>query len=467
MRKVNLTMNENEKYEIIKKLVETNGNKQRAAVKLSCSVRTINRMIGRYKKYGKSGFSHGNHQNKPATTIPINVRNEITSLYENKYFGANLRHFTELLNKHESITVSEGSVRSILLDANILSPKAHKSTKRALKKKLEAEKSRSKSKKAKAILQQEILQVDDPHPRRERCAHFGEMLQMDASVHLWFGDRKTFLHAAIDDATGQIVGAFFDEQETLNGYYNIFKQILENYGIPYMFYTDRRTVFDYKRKGSNDISKNTLTQFGYACKQLGVDLKVTSVAQAKGRVERLFGTLQSRLPIEFRLAGVQTIEQANEFLKLYLKEFNAKFALPVNSIKSIFEIQPSQDQINYILSVISERKIDAGHCIKYLNKYYRLLDENGVNCNYHKGTSAMVAEAFDGKLYASVNGRIYALEEVSLHEKVSRYFNTKAEQEVEKRPKKQYIPPMDHPWRKDNFMKYVYAFNGREQDWAS
>lgn len=96
------------------------------------------------------------------------------------------------------------------------------------------------------------------------------------------------------------MGAYFDEQETLNSYYNIFKQILENYVIPYMFYTDRRTVFDYKKKVDKDISRNTLTQFGYACKQLGVDLKVTSVPQAKGRIERLFGTLQSRLPIEPR-----------------------------------------------------------------------------------------------------------------------------------------------------------------------
>ena len=117
------------------------------------------------------------------------------------------------------------------------------------------------------------------------------MLQMDASVHEWFGNTKTHLHIAIDDCTGMIVGAYFAEQETLNGYYNVFHQILTTYGIPAMFYTDRRTVFEYKKKNTNKIEKDTLTQFGYACHQLGVELKVTSVAQAKGRVERAFQTL--------------------------------------------------------------------------------------------------------------------------------------------------------------------------------
>lgn len=467
MRKVELTMNENEKYQIIKKLVETNGNKKRAAVKLGCTVRSVNRLIAKYKASGKQAFSHGNHRNKPSTTISQDKRNEIITLYENKYFDSNLRHFTELLKRQENIEVSEGSVRSILLNENILSPKAHKSTKRALKKKLEAEKANVKSKKIQTKIQEELVMVDDPHLRRERCAYFGEMLQMDASLHLWFGDKKATLHAAIDDATGTIVGAFFDKQETLFGYYNVFKQVLEEYGIPYMFYTDRRTVFDYKKSNSKDVSKNTLTQFGYACKQLGVELKVTSIAQAKGRIERLFGTLQSRLPIEFRLAGIQTIEQANEFLKSYLKEFNAKFALPVNSTKSVFEIQPDKEKINLILSVISERKVDSGHCIKYNNKYYKLVDDQGSTTCYYSGTPVIVARTFNGELYANVNDRTYVLDEVKNHEEVSRYFDTKAKNEEAKKPKQRYIPSMNHPWKKDNFMKFVHMFYGREEDMAS
>jgi transposase-like protein len=159
------------------------------------------------------------------------------------------------------------------------------------------------------------------------------MLQMDASQHLWFGNEKSYLHIAVDDATGAITGAYFDSQETLNGYYHVLYQILTQYGIPFMFFVDKRTVFEYKKKNISSVEEDTFTQFGYACKQLGIQIKTSSVPQAKGRVERMFQTLQSRLPLELRLAGVTSIEQANEFLKAYIKEFNAQFALPVNNTK--------------------------------------------------------------------------------------------------------------------------------------
>lgn len=98
-----------------------------------------------------------------------------------------------------------------------------------------------------------------PHPRRPRNAYFGEMIQMDASLEVWFGSTKTQLHLAVDDATGCIVGAYFDTQETLKGYYNVFHQILTNHGIPHLFYTDRRTVFEYKSKKSPSIEEDTFT----------------------------------------------------------------------------------------------------------------------------------------------------------------------------------------------------------------
>jgi hypothetical protein len=167
-----------------------------------------------------------------------------------------------------------------------------------------------------------LLDIQDAHPRHPRCAYFGELIQMDASVHHWFGRNKTQLHIAVDDATGAIVGAYFDTQETLNAYYHILYQILTKYGIPYMFLTDRRTVFEYKQKKSPSVEEDTFTQFGYSCKQLGIHIKTSSIPQSKGRVERMFQTLQSRLPIELRLAGISSIEQANEFLNSYIKKFN-------------------------------------------------------------------------------------------------------------------------------------------------
>lgn len=459
-------MNEQKKYEAIKKLVDTNGSKDRAAVQLGCTRRTIDRLIKAYCRDGKAAFSHGNKGKSPAHTTSDTLRQQVCLLYENKYTDANIRHFTQLLAEHEDIQLSENTVRGILLANGILSPKAHKATKKALKETLRAKKQKAPTKKEKDRLTEQLLTVDDPHPRRPRCQYAGEMIQMDASLHHWFGPSKSTLHAAIDDATGTIVGAYFDTQETLKGYYQVFCQILTDYGIPYLFYTDRRTVFEYKQKGTPSLEHDTFTQFGYACKQLGVDLKTTSVPQAKGRIERLFGTLQSRLPVELRLAGVSTLEQANEFLASYLKEFHAQFALDIHCTKSVFETQPEEKTIDLYLSVLTERKVDAGHCIRFQKKYYRLFDEQGCRTDFYKGTSAIVIQTLSGRHYASVNDRIYCLEEVPEQERVSRYFDTADSLEKEKKPKKRYIPDMHHPWRKDNFMKYVHAMVGREEHWA-
>ena len=371
IRKVILTMNEQKKYEVIKKLVDTNGNKDRAAIELGCTRRTVDRLIKAYRERGKAAFSHGNKGRSPAHTRPDDIRQQIPLLYENKYFDTNIRHFTELLAKNDGITISEGTARTILLEKGILSPKAQRSTRKALKEKLQAEMRTASTKKSRSDAAHKMLLADDPHPRRPRCQFAGEMIQMDASLHPWFGGSKTTLHAAIDDATGMIVGAWFDKQETLSGYYHVFRQILTDYGIPYMFYTDRRTVF---------------------------------------------------------------------------------------------EKQPDEEKIDQFLAVITPRKVYAGHCIRFQNKYYELRDEQGMRSDFHKGTSVMVIRTLSGKLYASVCERIYCMDEVPSHEESSRYFGTDQNAHTEK--KKRYIPDMNHPWKKDNFMKYVHAMVGREEHWA-
>lgn len=452
IRKVDLNMTEQYKYELIKKLVDTDGNKKRVALKLNCTPRHINRMIQGYSNYGKNFFLHGNRGRKPKHTISDDIKDTIIELYQDDYYDANFTHFSELLLSRNNISISISAIRNILMSEGIISPKANRATKKKLRLELETAKGNAKSQKELNKITEKIISYEDAHPRRSRCSLFGEMLQMDASIHLWFGSTKTQLHAAIDDSTGTIVGAYFDKEETLNGYYNIFHQILTNYGIPYMFYTDRRTVFEYKRKNSPSIEEDTFTQFGYACKQLGVEIKTTSIPQAKGRVERLFETLQSRLPIELRLAGVTTIEQANEFLKTYLKKFNAQFALAINPNKSVFEKQPDDEKINLILAVIANRKIDTGHSIRFNNKYFKPVDSNSRSVYYHKGTACTIIKAFDGSIFTSIGEKTYALDEIPLHEHTSRNFDfTKP---ISK-PRKRNIPDMNHPWKQGEFAKYV------------
>lgn len=452
MRKVDLIMEENNKYLTIKKLVETNGNKKRAAIALNCSVRHINRMIKGYKESGKEFFIHGNRGRKPVHTIDNKTKQLIVDLYRTKYFDANLTHYSELLEKHEHIKASPNTIRCILMQEFILSPKAKRATKKKVKEHLKELKSKTKSKKELVDIQTAIIAAEDAHPRRPRCAYAGEMLQMDASLHIWFGEVKTQLHIAVDDATGAIVGAYFDSQETLNGYYNVLHQILTQYGIPYMLFTDRRTVFEYNQKKSPSIEEDTFTQFSYACKQLGIEIKTSSVAQSKGRVERMFQTLQSRLPLEMRLSCINTIEQANEFLNHYIKEFNAQFALPIDSIKSVFEKQPSDEKINLTLSVLAKRKIDNGSCIKFKKQYYIPTNKDGIAVHYHKGTAGMVIQSFDRELYFCVKDQVYALELIPDHAPSSKNFDFVATPKIQRR---KYIPPMSHPWKQDLFERHL------------
>lgn len=452
IRKVILRMNENQKYEIIKKLVDTNGNKKTASLKIGCSERHINRLIIGYKEKGKAFFLHGNRGRQPIITLPTNTKQLVLDLYRTRYYDCNLTHYSELLKENEQIKVSVSTISSILRKEFILSPKASRSSKKAVKKELKALLSKTKSKKEAVIIQSSILDVEDSHPRHPRCAYFGEMLQMDASLHPWFGDFKSQLHIAVDDATGNIVGAFFDEQETLKGYYHVLHQILTIYGIPYQFFTDNRTVFEYRKRNETSVEKDTFTQFGYACKQLGIHIRTSSVPQAKGRVERMFGTLQSRLPIELRLANITSIEEANKFLNSYIKKFNKQFALPVNNIKSVFEVQPDNDKINLTLAVLSSRKVDNGSCLKYHKEYYLPVNAHGIAVHHRKGTTAMVIKSFNGELFSCIGEQVYALELLPEHKPSSKAFDLATIPDV---PKKKYIPPMNHPWRQASFEKYA------------
>ena len=450
MRKVELRMNEEYKYKIIKKLVETNGNKKRAAIKLKRSVRQIDRMIAGYKKYGKEFFVHGNRGRKPSTAFTEDFKTTIELLYTNKYFDCTYTSFKEYLESRENIKISLDEVRVLLRDRYIFSPRTHKSTKKKLRKKLEQDIVNA-TKKKKQELQSKLVLSEDAHPRQPRCQYFGEELQMDACIHLWFGKDKTALHAAIDDATGQVVGLFFDKEETLNGYYNITYQILSKYGIPYLIKTDKRTVFEYKKKASSKVEEDTFTQYSYACKQLGIQIQTSSVPEFKPRVERLFQTLQQRLPQALRLAQITTIDEANQFLKNYITQYNNKFALCINNTKSVFENQPSEEKINLILAVLCKRVVDSGHSIKYNNKYYRFINKLGFPIYFNKGTKCIIIKALDGSLFATVDESIFALEEIQEFQAKSVNFD-----KLEKiKERKIYIPRMIHPWKGKSFDEFI------------
>ena len=455
MRKVELRMNEQEKYEVIKELVDHNGNKNRASKKLGISRRQIDRLIIKYKENGKSAFIHGNRSKKPANALDNSISEDIILLYKTKYYDFNFSHFKEFLKKDENIDVSYDFIYKNLTKAGILSPKARKKTKRQFKKKQLLDERRINN----AMSDEQIdyivnheISLEDSHPRGEKPKYFGEIIEQDGSIHEWFGGFKTCLHLAIDKATSTIVGAYFDKQETLNGYYHVFHQILINYGIPYKFLTDNRTVFNYMslNPDKRTSDKDVLTQYGYACKQLGVELETTSVSQAKGLIERTNGTFQGRLVNELKLNGITTIEEANKYLlEVFVPNFNERFAMDYNKFESVFEQSPSLEKINYTLAVLTPRKIDNGNSIKFQNKYYQPYLNNELKC-FSPKTECLVIKAYDGSLVVSIDEQILELKELSRNERFSKNF-----EEVQTvKEKKRYLPPMSHPFKAASFKKY-------------
>jgi hypothetical protein len=449
LRKVILTMNEEFTYRHVKRYVDQGGNFNALCMKLDCSERTARRKIAGYREEGRTFFRHGNHDNKPKSTIPYEVKQKIVSLYNQHYFDANFIHFHELLQRNhpEIPTISLSSIRNIFKDIDILSPKAWKRTRKALKAKDKVVKIASED-----VLVKSPSVSLEPHPRREKSRYAGECVYVDASIHKWFRGQEAALHAAIDDASNTLVGAWFEPQETLRGYYKMLSQVLQNHGIPYLLHTDGRTVFDYKRKGTTSLEADTSTQFSYACKTLGIGIHSTTCAQAQGKVERLFGTLQSRLVVELRLQNVTTIEQANDFLMSYIPIHNKAFATPVNSIPNAFEAQPSEEDINLTLAVLSSRVVDLGNCISYRNQYYRFLDSDGKSVPLSPKQKVKVVRALDGRLFATCKDSVFSLEPVSKHKARSWALDAPLDTTVKKTP---YVPSLIHPWKDGRFESYA------------
>ncbi len=456
MRKVELRMNEKEKYNVVKELVDHNGNKNRACKKLGISRRQIDRLIIIYKEKGKAGFVHGNRTHKPYNAFDNSISENIILLYKNKYYDFNFNHFKKFLEKEENIKVSYNFIYKALTKEGILSPKARKKTKRNFtKQKLLKEKKINLSmsdEQINTIIDHEIA-LEDSHPRCEKPKYFGEIIEQDGSIHLWFGEKKTCLHLAIDKATSIVVGAYFDYQETLNGYYHVLYQILTNYGIPYKFFTDNRTVFNYisLNPAKRTSEKDVLTQYGYACKQLGIDLETSSVSQAKGLIERTNGTFQGRLVQELRLNNITTIEEANKYLtEVFVPEFNKEFALDYKKFPTVFEKSPTKEKINYTLAVLTPRKIDNGNSIKYKKKYYQPFLNDTLKCFLPK-TECLVINAFNGDLLVSIDEQVLELKELNRNKRSSENFG-----EIEEtKERKKYIPPMTHPWKLASFKKQM------------
>ena len=430
------------KLEVMKMVVSGEKSIAWAAAKLKRSERTIRRLKKKLLNNPDATLVHENRGREPVNKTDHEL---IWNLYITKYYGLNITYFCEKLEENENIKISEGLVRLIFKEHDEFSVRAWHRTKNELRKRLRELKKLTKQQKEVLVQLEAEPYVRTTHPTQPRSKYFGEELQMDASIHLWFGERKSALHTAIDDATGIIVGAWFDTQETRNGYYQVTKQFLTKYGLPVLIKTDKRTVFEYKKKNDKDMAEDTMTQYEHVCETLGIELQCSSIPQFKPRVERSYGTLQGRLPFELKEAGVTTIEEANAFLKKYIKKFNEQFAIR-EGIKSVW-VKVTKDQIDYALVTIAKRTVDSGNGIKLNNKYYGTFDSYGNQIFIKPKTKVSVITMMNGSVYAMHEDKLLALDIIPERQKVSDQMDFDMDKPV---VRKKYIPPYDSIWRITN-----------------
>ena len=381
-----LTTKEQQKYVTIKEYVSGKITRKQASIRLGVTLEAVSRMKKGCQEEGKEYFSHGNNNNSNARRIDPEIEKEILQLYKQDFNGFNFTHFREcLLDFHlidASRLPSQRSIANILERNGVRSPVANR-----------------------------VRRDPNPHPIRPRREKFGELIQIDASQHDWLGlgpDKKITLHSGIDDATSSLFAGHFERYETLHGYFCITKDILEKHGIPGTFYSDRRTVFEYMTKYKKEQSR---VHFKAACDSLGIDILTTSSPQAKGRVERLFRTLQDRLLSEMRYYNIISIEEANLFLPDYIQRHNKKFELRGNSISNGFKPLSYEQRISLdtTLSVREPRRVLSGNVISFENKQYMPVNSSNHTVKLPLNSEVEVVRTFSGELLLLHDSTYYPL----------------------------------------------------------
>jgi len=427
MEKVRYLMTKKElvRVHVIKSLIEDKMTSRDAAEVLSLSERQIKRLKAGVKKDGEVFVIHKNRGRKPKHTIPGEIREKIVFLARNKYKGVNYTHLAELLEERESITISQSSVSRILKAKGIKSPRKHRPPK--------------------------------PHRTRERKPQEGLLLQMDASPYEWIPGIKCSLHGAIDDARGNITGLYFCENECLNGYFEVKRQTILEYGIPISIYVDRHTIFKAPSNARltiyDELEGKTLayTQFSRAMQELSVGMVYAYSPQAKGRIERLWETLQDRLALELRLAGIKSIKEANAFLPGFIKRFNAHFAVVPREPQSAYRPLGEDINIDYILCRKETRKASQGSTFSFGGQTYQLSKNNQVAPLPNKAAITVLTSPRFG-MRAEYNSCIYQVRKTVRPARVI----------PRKDRVKRFIKVKDnHPW-KNGVEHFTYEESDRE-----
>jgi transposase len=419
MKEVTLQMTQSQinRYHIIKNSLDGKVTIAETAAALGISERQVKRLRKGVKAEGAAFLIHKSKGRTSPQAMPSEEKHKIQELYRSElYKGANFLHFCELLSGREGISRSYSTIRKILSEGGIESPKKRRRYK--------------------------------PHRRRKRKAQEGLLIQIDASPFEWFGGKTKYaLHGGIDDATGKLAGAYMTKNECLHGYYETMRQIIERDGIPAGLYSDRHTIFLSPKADKLTVREQldgkiiNDTQFGRAMKELGITLINARSAQAKGRIERLWETLQSRLVIEFRIHEIKTLHEANAFLQRYIPKFNEKFAVEPELTEKTY--RPNTLDLDLVLCVKENRVVDNGGVFSFSGKLWKITSGGLPGSKFN---IEVVASATKG-LTALYKGKVL---EVLPYIKPKKASNAKA-------GRKQVVPPDDHPFRQNIHQIPLYS----------
>jgi hypothetical protein len=419
METITMTAREQRRVRVLTRILRGELTMAEGSAELGLSERHLWRLRAAFLGAGPAGLAHGNRGRASARRIDTDRRARVVELRE-RYGPLNDTHFGELLAEREGIVISRESLRSILRAAGIASPRRRRSP-------------RYRS-------------------RRPRMGAEGTLLQLDGSRHHWLEERgpELVLVGAIDDATGLVTAAVFRDQEDAAGYLEILRATIEAHGLPGAIYRDGHSAFapsNPSRAGQADDS--ALSQVGRALVELDIDSILAGSPQAKGRIERLWGTFQDRLVVELRLAGVVERDGANAFLIEFLPRHNARFAVPALDPVPAWRALPDDVRLERVLVFKYRRKVAKDHTISLDGRILQLPRGATGAANY-AGKRVEVHIALDGSIVAYDGERRLAVlsappDPVQLRASKRQRVQPSLSPAAATIP---WTPPREHPWKR-------------------
>jgi len=404
--RVIMSVKELRRVHVIRQTMEKQLTQVQAGTLLGLTTRHIRRLIERVEQAGDQGLAHRGRGKPSNRRIPDKVKAMMLKLYEQRYgdFGPTLA--AEKLTERHGLTLSDETLRRWLRARGV----------------------------------EHFTRRKRPHRAwRERKAHVGALLQLDGSHHDWLEGRGPHgvLMAYIDDASSRVFARFYAYEGTIPAM-DSFQRYVQHYGIPLAVYADKHTTYQSPAPPTVDdqlAGVQPTSQFGRALGELGVELIPAHSPQAKGRVERLFKTVQDRLVKELRLAGIATIEAANRFLEAWLPIYNRRFSVQPAQATDLHRPKPAGGDLNRILCIKTTRCLRRDWTVAYHGHLYQ------VRTNV-RATHVMVEERVDGTMRITHHGR--PLDYHAIPARPERMAEPPKAQ-VPRRPVK---PTLAHPWRK-------------------